>query len=109
MNALFCQKAKLGAVDALLNDFHATKSSNPRPKDPCVTIWFRVRARVQFCVLPSERNVRNGGTVVAKQGHLFRRQCGIEPISGLFSDKLIPTFDRYWRFYRHFGLFNNRC
>lgn len=28
MNALFCQKAKLGAVDALLNGPLATKSSN---------------------------------------------------------------------------------
>jgi|GEM_PF-6834888 len=32
MNALFCQKAKLGAFDALLNDSLAAKSSNPRPQ-----------------------------------------------------------------------------
>ena len=26
----------------------SAKSSNPRPKDPCVTIWFRKRTRVRF-------------------------------------------------------------
>jgi len=26
----------------------SAKSSNPRPKDPCVTIWFWKRTRVRF-------------------------------------------------------------
>lgn len=40
MNALFCQKAKLGAVDALLDDSLAAKSSNRRTQGQGVTIWF---------------------------------------------------------------------
>jgi len=40
MNALFCQKSKLGAVDELLNNSLVAKSSNSRPECPGVTIWF---------------------------------------------------------------------
>ncbi|UEC00060.1 hypothetical protein [Burkholderia vietnamiensis] len=52
MNALFCQKAKLGAVDALLNDSLAAKSSNPRPQGERVTIWLGLRTRVRFRIPP---------------------------------------------------------
>lgn len=52
MNALFCQKAKLGAVDALLNDSLAAKLLNPRPQGQGVTIWLGSRTRVRFRVPP---------------------------------------------------------
>ena len=52
MNALFCQKAKLGAVVALLNDSLAAKSLNPRPQGQGITIWLGLRTRVRFRVPP---------------------------------------------------------
>lgn len=52
MNALFCQKAKLGAVDALLNDSLAAKSLNPRPQGQGITIWLGLQTRVRFRVPP---------------------------------------------------------
>ena len=62
MNALFCEKAKLGAVDALLNDSPAAKSSNPRPQGQGVTILLGERTRVRFRVPPpNEQATRSGG------------------------------------------------
>ena len=65
MNALFCQKAKLGAVDALLNDSLAAKSLNPRPQGQGVTIWLGLRTRVRFRIPPPFTK-----TKAAKEYHL---------------------------------------
>jgi hypothetical protein len=60
MNALFCQKAKLGAVDALLNDSLAAKSLNPRPQGQGVTIWLGLRTRGPSGVSASTARRREG-------------------------------------------------
>ena len=103
MNALFCQKAKLGAVDALLNDSLVAKSSNPRPQGQGITIWFGLRTRVRFRAPPPIPCFMLCLYVSCSIKKMMKNKDLLFFLS-LFGSVGILTYRRKWRYFRRYFL-----